>query len=224
MENKQTRVIGATLQEEVLNNQQDYQKQINQVKVIYASLEIGAFGDETLTQILIDGPDKMLQTYKSQVKNEIAVAGIKSERMKQILMQTYTVAELELKNACSALNSAYEAKRKELRDQKILSAALEVNGTGFEKAYAHSTDPKNIFKKLTIGHNSWIATTDGRSWAFEYSAVMMHPNKGDIYLYASCPANMAPAKLLVSYEPLPNTPTEYLVLIKKYDYLEIDFK
>lgn len=114
MENKQPRAIGAALEEEVLNNKQDYQKLINQVKEIYASLEMGAFNDATLTQLLLEGPDKILEAYKAQVKNEITASGVKSERMKQILMQSYTVAELGLKNACAAMNTAYENKRKDL--------------------------------------------------------------------------------------------------------------
>jgi len=223
MKSNTPREMGATPLAEILGNKPDYQKQINKVKSVYESLELGMFTDAILSEIINSGTDDILSGYKTQVTKEIEGSGIKSVRMKDLLLQSYNYAVADFNNALAGLIDAVEAKRKELASQKILSAALEYQASGFEKTYGFSNDPDNTFKRLIVGANSWISTTNGKSWGFEYSTVIMHPNKGDIYLYASCPANNGPAKLLASYEPMPNTPTDYLVLINKYEYRDIDF-
>jgi len=220
---KQSRTIAVNIQDEILGNKQDYQKQIDKLKTVYMSLELGDFTDSVLIQLISSGPAEILSTYESQINSEIGQSGIRSARMKEILKQGYKDAESELLSSYQSLISSVEAKRKELDGQKILTKTLEMNGLGLEKNYGFSTDPKDPFKQLIIGINSWISTTDGKSWGFAWSKVLMKPNKGDIYLYAQCPANNGLAKLLVSYEPLANTPTDYLVLIKQCTYEEIKF-
>jgi len=220
---KQARTIAVNIQDEILGNKQDYQKQIDKLKAVYLTLEIGDFIDTVLIELINSGPVNILKTYEGKVNAEIDQSGIKSSRMKEILKQGYKDAEAELLSAHQALLDSVEAKRKELASQKILTNGLVMNGFGFGKTYGFSTDPKNSFKTLTIGINSWISTTDGKSWSFQWSNVIMKPNMGDVYLYAKCPANNGLAKLLVSYEPLPNTPTDYLILMKHCTYNEINF-
>lgn len=219
----QARTIAVNIQDEILGNKQDYQKQIDTLKAVYLTLEIGDFTDAVLIQLINSGPDEILRTYERLVNAEIGQSGIISSRMKEILKQGYKDAESELLAVYQSLISSIEAKRKEIESPKILTKTLVMNGFGLEKTYGFSNDHKDPFKQLIIGINSWISTTDGKSWGFAWSKVLMKPNRGDIYLYAQCPGNNGPAKLLVSYEPLPNTPTDYLVLVKHCTYNEINF-
>ena len=221
--NKAPREIGATPLKEILGNKPDYQKQIAKVRTVFETLEMGDFKDETLSDIIENGPAEILENYKSQVTKEIEGSGIKSVRMKEILLQGYNDAATDFNNAHDALIEAVEVKRKEIASQVILRAGLTMAACGFEKTYANSTEPGSLFKRLKLGKNSWIAT-DSKSWSFEYCEAMMKPDMGEVYLYASCPADMGPAKIVVAYKPLPNTPTHYLILIKKADYRDIDFR
>jgi hypothetical protein len=220
--NTAPRAIGRTPVEEILNNKADYQKPIAKVKSVYETLELGVFNDDILTEVISEGTERILTDYKANVEKEIEGSGIKSARMKDILMQAHDDAVAEMNLASHGLLNAVNEKKKEINDLRILSKSLEMIACGFEKQFVFSNDPKNTFKRLTLGKNSWIAVKE-KSWSFKYCDAMMHPDLGPVYLYAECPADMSLAKLVVSYEPLPNTPTHYLVLIQKADFEDIDY-
>lgn len=208
----------------VIKEPEQFSKPLSKLEAVYNSMEIGAYNDETLTRISNDGLIGILTEYKNKVNDEIESSGIKSKRLKGILLQSYDEAAEDLRNAVNALVEEVGSQKQAAIKARVLSRSLIMSGFGFEKIWGESKNPTDLYKILKIGKNSWISTECGKSWGFEYSAAEWRPGNGDVYLYAKCPMLQSePAQLVVAYEPLPNTNTHYLVLVKTGKYEEVNF-
>jgi hypothetical protein len=209
---------------QICEDKESYQKQLSKLSEAYEALESGVFNDSILKDIKENGIQPIITNYLDAIKKDVDGLGIKSPRMKSIFLQSSEIAASDFTAAYEALLASVAELKAKRRSEEILSKQLIMTGYNFEKRFGWSNDPGNLFKNLTIGINSWVAVEGGKSWGFEWSDVRFTPGKGDIHLYAKCPVSTEEkAKLVVSYEPLPNTPKEYLVLLRKGAYEEINY-
>lgn len=210
---------------EVLLEPDYFLKPLVKLKSVYNSLDLGDFNDDVLKRITAEGTKSILSEYKSAITEEIDRSGIKSTRMRAIMLHGYDDAAIELNAAVEALNEAVEKRRRDKISEFNNKRSLTYKSCSFQKQYGWSDEPGRVFKKLTIGNQSWVLVEEGnRSWGLDYGTITMKPDMGDVHLYARLPRSTSEnGQLEVHYESMPNTDTHYMVLILKKPYQEIDF-
>jgi hypothetical protein len=217
---KQLRELGT-----IFNNPETYENQIYKFKAIYKDLEIGDFDEDVIKDLTANGIGNIITKYQLDAEDQIQASGIKSKSMKALLLTSteetlglFTAAYHEFVNAPSI-------ERDRIQKEKVLKKALVMKGLGLQKNYGHSTNPNDPFKHLEIGNKSWIATECGKSWPFRYNgAITIRPGHEEYYYYAKCPIEIgAEASLELHHQAMPNTPTNYMILVKSGSYDEINF-
>ncbi len=106
-----TQQFGPTPLQEVTGNPFKYTIYLSRLRTAYKCLALGPFTDTVLAEIINTGTESILAAYKVEVEQEIEQAGIKSQRLQDILTKGYYEMLGELSNARTELIQAVEEKR-----------------------------------------------------------------------------------------------------------------
>jgi hypothetical protein len=202
-----------------------YEKSIAAFSKAYEEIEQGPLDEGATADLVENGTANIVGKYRSEAEQQISASGIRSASMKAMLLKATEETLDKFNEAYIRFVQAAIRHKAEVQKAKVLRTSLIMKGCGLQKSYGHSKDPKDPFKYLEIGNKSWIATECGMSWGLKWTGgIKIMPGHDEYYYYAKCPQSQSEeAALELHHQPMPNTPTHYMILMKSGSYEEIDF-